>query len=465
MLLVLCLTAWAQEKPHKAFEGKQSEWQGCPRYDFQCEGRGVIVVTPKNPLPGNPWVWRPAFFDAFPKIDYALLEAGFHITFFDVTNEWGSPEAIAAGEKFYDLMVNTYGLMPRVTMEGLSRGGFYSLRWGETHPETVACLLLDNPLCDVFELQTNDEWWGDFLSKWHFETSDRESFVENATRNLHVLIDNEIPIIALSGGTDDIVPYERNVKVIKDAYRRWGAPMKSIVRPHSGHHPHGLDNPTPVVSYIEKAVYGELKEQNRPIRVACVGNSITEGVGTTDASRYAYPAVLQRLLGEAYEVRNFGVSCSTVLRKGTDAGRPFAYIDTERCKQALEYAPDIVIIKLGGNDSKPDNWQYREEFERDYQELIDAFKYLSSAPEIYICLPAKARTEDPSKVWGINERIIRDEITPLVEKVAHDNRLTTINLHDAYVGEENACYHDNIHPTNRGAELIARKIWQKLYPF
>ncbi|MBQ8673108.1 MAG: hypothetical protein IJ511_03515 [Bacteroides sp.] len=463
--LLAVLTGAAQEKSFKPFKGKKSEWRGCKRYDFKLQERDVIVVVPHTPLPGNPWVWRPAFFDAFPAIDEALLEAGFHITYYDTTNEWGRPEAIEAGEKFYDLMVNTHGLMPRVTLEGLSRGGFYSLRWGETHPETVACLLLDNPLCDVFELSRNDEWWGDFLQKWHIESATRESFKENATLNLHRLIDHRVPIIALSGGTDTIVSYERNAQIIVEAYERWGIPVKSIVRPHSGHHPHGLDNPAPIVSYLKRLIYPEEQEAERPVRIACVGNSITEGVGTTDASRYAYPAVLQRMLGDGYEVRNFGVSCSTVLRKGTDAGRPFAYIDTEAFRQALAYQPDVVVLKLGGNDSKPDNWAHREEFVRDYQELVDAFKFLPSLPKIYLCLPAKADTVDASKVWGINERIIRDEITPLVARIAHDNRLTTINLHNAYAGEENACYHDHIHPNNRGAELLAKAIYKVLRGF
>ncbi len=86
------------------------------------------------------------------------------------------------------------------------------------------------------------------------------------------------------------------------------------------------------------------------------------------------------------------------------------------------------------------------------------FKYLPSLPEIYICLPAKAKVDDPAAIWGIDENVIVNDITPAIKKIAFDNRLTTIDLHDAYEGEENASYADNIHPTDRGAELIAAKI-------
>lgn len=444
------------------FPGHESEWHGRVRHDFRFEDRDVIVVEPSTPAPNSPWVWRPAFFDAFPAIDMRLLDEGYHIVYFDLTDEWGRPQALDAGEKFYELMTGTYGLNRKVVMEGLSRGGYYSLRWGQLHPESVACLLLDNPLCDLYELKRNDEWWADVIAKWGFEGDGPvyDEFRDNAIYNIGVLADNRVPILALSGGSDTIVPYEKNIKIVKDVYLRNGAPIKSIVRPGGGHHPHGLDNPDAVLPYLDACVNGNVQSvDKRILKVACIGNSVTEGVGTTDASLYSYPVAIGRLLGDGYEVRNFGVSCSTALRKGTDSGRPFAYIDTERCREAVAYQPDIVVIKLGGNDSKPDNWQYKDEFVADYQVIIDMFKFLPSLPEIYICTPVDAKVGDPSKIWGINKKVISDEIVPMVCSIAHDNRIRTVDLHDAYVGEDNLCYNDNIHPTDRGAALIARKIY------
>ncbi len=455
-----CFSAYAQQP----FEGKKSEWHGCPRYDFMIENREVTVVVPQNPLPGNPWIWRPAFFDAFPNIDLKLLEEGFHITYFNTTDEWGRPEALAAGEKFYETMVNKYGLMPKVTLEGLSRGGYYSMRWGQTHPETVACLILDNPLCDLYELEGRGSW-DDFQKKWGFTKENcpsRYAFSDNAIYHVDKLARNRIPILGLTGGTDPIVPYERHMRIVKQVYDRYGAPIKMIVRPNSAHHPHSLENPEPAAAFIKECVYGDVRTLKRPIKVACVGNSITAGVGTTDPSRYAYPALLQQMLGKDYDVRNFGLSCSTVLRKGTDAGQPFAYIESDTFRRAIEFQPDIVILKLGGNDSKPDNWQYKDEFAANYQELIDSFKYLNSLPEIFVCLPIRARLDDPSQIWGLSEEILRDEITPIIDSIAFQNRLTTINLHDAYEGEESICYSDNVHTTNRGAALLAQKMYDVL---
>ena len=89
-------------------------------------------------------------------------------------------------------------------------------------------------------------------------------------------------------------------------------------------------------------------------KVACVGNSITFGHGIADRENFHYPAQLQAYLGDAYEVRNFGVSATTLLLKGD-----YPYVTTDQYKASLEWQPDIVIIKFGTNDTKSKNWIYR----------------------------------------------------------------------------------------------------------
>lgn len=87
------------------------------------------------------------------------------------------------------------------------------------------------------------------------------------------------------------------------------------------------------------------------VRVACVGNSITYGAGIAAREQNSYPAQLQYYLGEDYEVRNFGVSGCTSLQQGD-----YPYVQTGAYAQSLEFRPDIILIKLGTNDSKPQNW-------------------------------------------------------------------------------------------------------------
>ena len=106
------------------------------------------------------------------------------------------------------------------------------------------------------------------------------------------------------------------------------------------------------------------------IKVSCVGNSITYGMRLDDRERESYPAQLQALLGDRYEVGNFGKSGATLLRHGH---RP--YFDQEEFRQAMDFAGDIVVIHLGINDTDPRNWpHFRDEFVEDYLALIDSLR-------------------------------------------------------------------------------------------
>ncbi|MBD3174871.1 MAG: sialate O-acetylesterase, partial [Armatimonadia bacterium] len=105
------------------------------------------------------------------------------------------------------------------------------------------------------------------------------------------------------------------------------------------------------------------------VRVACVGDSITFGAGVEPRERSCYPALLGHLLGEGYEVRNFGVSGATVLSHGD-----LPYIDQPACRQAREWQPHMVVIMLGTNDTKPHNWERRGAFVDDYTDLVESFQ-------------------------------------------------------------------------------------------
>ncbi|MBA9075436.1 MULTISPECIES: GDSL-type esterase/lipase family protein [Rufibacter] len=184
------------------------------------------------------------------------------------------------------------------------------------------------------------------------------------------------------------------------------------------------------------------------IKVACVGNSITEGYGL----KQTYPEVLQQLLGGEYEVQNFGLGGRTLLKKGD-----MPYWREEKYQQVLAWEPDIVIIKLGTNDSKPQNWRYKEEFVPDYSAFVKSFQALPSNPQVYLALPMPA-FEDK---WGITENIIKNEVIPAVKKVARQTKVKTIDLYKPFVGKANLTY-DMIHPNEGGAALLAAQVHRAL---
>lgn len=193
-------------------------------------------------------------------------------------------------------------------------------------------------------------------------------------------------------------------------------------------------------------------DNKEPIRIACIGNSITYGSGIKDRANDSYPSLLQQYLGEDYEVRNYGYSARTMLRKGNHP-----YMDEKMYQEALDFLPNIVTIKLGTNDSKPGNWKYGDEFQKDIEEMIEAFQALPSKPKIYLCLPAPVFKNN----FTINDSIIVNNIIPTLNQVAKDKKLEVIDLRKP-LERYPEFFPDGVHPNEQGAKIIAKEVLQSL---
>jgi len=187
---------------------------------------------------------------------------------------------------------------------------------------------------------------------------------------------------------------------------------------------------------------------NEQIKVACVGDSITEGHGIKIQSRDDYPVVLNRILGDGYSVQNCGKSGTTVQK---DADYP--YWICKEFSNAVALNADIVVIKLGTNDTKPQNWN-AERFKTDYQSLIDTLKSSGRNPQIFVCTPAPAFSHG----WGINDSVIVAGVIPAVTEIANANNLTIIDLHKELADKQDYFKVDGIHPDEAGAAFMAEVI-------
>ena len=153
-------------------------------------------------------------------------------------------------------------------------------------------------------------------------------------------------------------------------------------------------------------------------KVACVGNSITYGMCISNREHDSYPAQLQRMLGEKYEVGNFGKSGATLLRKGH---RP--YNTQIEYKKAIDFKPDIVVIHLGINDTDPRNWpNYRDEFINDYYALLDTFRAINKKCRILIAKMTPIghqhhRFDSGTRAW-------HDEIQEVILTIAKNYKTT-----------------------------------------
>lgn len=183
------------------------------------------------------------------------------------------------------------------------------------------------------------------------------------------------------------------------------------------------------------------------IKVACVGNSITEGLNTI-----TFPTQLDGILGPGWDAENFGVSGRTLLKQGD-----YPYWNETKFTDALNFLPDKVIIMLGTNDSKPYNWVYGNQFYGDYISLVDTFANLASHPEIWVCYPPKAF----SGAYDINDSVIYNGIIPQIDSVVAHRNVKLIDLYTLTEDKPKNTY-DGIHPTSEGNFYLAKILYENL---
>ncbi len=187
-------------------------------------------------------------------------------------------------------------------------------------------------------------------------------------------------------------------------------------------------------------------------KVACIGDSITDGPGL--ARENTYPGLLQGFLGSTdYEVRNYGSSGKTLLKHGD-----FPYWTDQKYADAKAWQPDIVIIKFGTNDAKPQNWgSYSTEFESDYTAMINEFKNSGANPTIFLVYPIVAFPNNGM----ILDNTLTGEIIPKITNIASQNNVNTIDLHTPFNGKSNFVP-DLIHPNRKGNNVMAYTIASKI---
>jgi lysophospholipase L1-like esterase len=286
------------------------------------------------------------------------------------------------------------------------------------------------------------------------------------------------PALIISASDDRLVPFVTNGLEYYKAMRNASNECAMYVYP-TGDHGFGFG---PWFKYHQQLltdIGNWLDARQAPkegaIRVACLGNSITDGFGIDMASAYGYPAMLQKKLGDGYWVRNFGVSSRTMLNKGD-----WPYMNEPAWRDALDFKPEIVIIKLGTNDSKPENWQYNAEFKQDLEQMIftlrpdlkqyanmpakKAQKAMAKAlakaaksgiapakPRILLCTPIPAF----KSTWNINDSVIVNGVIPIQQEVAQKYGLEVIDLHTLFANDGDKVLPDGIHPDAKGAARMA----------
>ncbi|MEO6094383.1 MAG: GDSL-type esterase/lipase family protein [Fibrobacteria bacterium] len=213
------------------------------------------------------------------------------------------------------------------------------------------------------------------------------------------------------------------------------------------------------------------------IKVACVGNSITEGGMLSNPGKEAYPIRLGALLGSGYTVKNEGLSGACLQKESF-----LPYWKTSQFRDVFVYKPSIITISLGTNDARGTVWNLAR-YITDYKALIDTFSTISPKPKIWLvkCIPAWYATNNstvkPSvPAWGydigragngISGFTIRDSVNPAIEQIAKEKELPVIDLYTPLLMGKPYMYNvtpayiqDGVHPNAMSHDTMAHVIFR-----
>ena len=216
---------------------------------FEFAGYTATVILPDQP--NGKWVWKTEFLHAFEAAECALLEKGYTRVYYQISNRYGSYRAVRLMKRFYDFVTKKYALSERCCLFGFSRGGLYAFNFALFYPETVEKVYLDAPVLDLRSWPWDDspEQVG-MMAEYSLNRETLKSFAGNPIENLDEYFALGLPTMIVAGGADEVVPYEANAGRLLDYCRQHGISVPAVVKPTCKHHPHSLEDVTPILDFI-----------------------------------------------------------------------------------------------------------------------------------------------------------------------------------------------------------------------
>lgn len=268
------------------------------------------------------------------------------------------------------------------------------------------------------------------------------------------------PSFSTGTGINGTIIRDEIIPIIKQVAAAKGLDIIDINTPLSNHpelfpdqvHPNdaGADS---IAAIIFRTI------EAKSIRIACIGNSITQYVGTVSGTTLpgeAYAARLGMLYGRGHFVNNYGVSGAYAQKSG-----PSPYWTNGRLGQVLAWKPQIITIKLGTNDSRAQYWN-RANYIKDLSAMVDTLHRISPKPRIWLVLPVPAWKRnglDPFN--GISGVTIRDQVIPAIKEVAVAKGLSTIDAHTPFTTLERLVP-DGVHPVAEGQDTLGHIFYRTM---
>lgn len=232
-------------------------WNGFQERKFVFQERDAVIVYPDG-KPNGKILLKTEYLHAYPAFDIEMLKRGYYLCNIAHHTRWASDEETKIMAGFVRFCAEELKASLCCVVEGMSCGGLQGARLAQLYPELVGVLYLDAPVLNILSMaglglaKNCDEFWPEIVSTYGVNKSTILNFRKSPIDDMGVLIENHIPIIMVYGDADPVVVYEENGKVLEDYYKKNGGTLKVIAKHLCKHHPHGLENPKPIIEFIEQ---------------------------------------------------------------------------------------------------------------------------------------------------------------------------------------------------------------------
>ena len=228
---------------------------------FAIDGKPVILKVPDQPAPGKPWLWVGKFGGHLKTLEDGLVEQGWHVAYVNLSNQFGSPGAMAVWEKLYTELHEKRALSARPALLGVSRGGLYVNAWTRLHPDRVSVLYHDNGVSDIrswpggVQLTAKGKGspkdWALYKAEFGFSTDeDAEAKSLRPADGLAPAVQAGVLLVSVYGTADATVPHEDNAGVLAKFWEQSGGRVRLFPKEGGDHHPHGLPDAAPLIELL-----------------------------------------------------------------------------------------------------------------------------------------------------------------------------------------------------------------------
>ncbi len=235
----------------------ESIWRGFTYVDFSFEGRDAILIFPHKPNHNKNWLLKTEYFDAFPDFEIEMLKRGWHLAFIKNKTRWCLDEDLDLKKRFCEYLTKEYGLYKKCVPVGMSCGGLIGVKFAAKYPEQVSSLYLDAPVMNLLSCpaglgKADNSLMPEFVQATGMDLAKLICYREHPIDKMHILLKGKIPIILVYGDSDGVVPYDENGFILEKYYRENGGTIMAIGKENCGHHPHGLEDNTPIIDFVQK---------------------------------------------------------------------------------------------------------------------------------------------------------------------------------------------------------------------